>query len=123
MNKRYNRGINSRSSRVKARRRRNRFLVKLSTVLMMCAMIGIMFVRMNLYAESEHQEAPVYKYYTSICINDGDTLERIARERYTIDFESVEAYIKEVKFINHLKSDELIAGGYLIVPYYSVIEK
>lgn len=58
------------------------------------------------------------KYYKSIQIHSGDTLWNIAEEYITEDYESVNAYITEVKKINKLSSDQIQDSQYLTVPYY-----
>ncbi len=61
-----------------------------------------------------------YKYYTSILLESGDTLWTLAEEYGDeVHYKSVSAYIKEVMEINHLDSEQITAGNYLIVPYYS----
>ncbi len=62
-----------------------------------------------------------FKYYKNICAEEGDTLfaiaETYAQEGY---YDSVDAYVSEVRFMNHLEEeDTLYAGDYLIIPYYS----
>jgi len=65
------------------------------------------------------------KYYTSIVIEDGDTLWKIASEymdmEYTsLKYNSVQEYINEIRSLNHLVDDKITAGEYLTVPYYSL---
>lgn len=61
-----------------------------------------------------------YKYYTSIMIESGDTLWTLAEEYGDdIHYDSVSDYINEVMQINHLNTEQINAGEYLIVPYYS----
>lgn len=61
-----------------------------------------------------------YKYYKCIAISSNDTLWSIAQEYMDIDhYRSIDDYIKEVKQMNHLKTDVITYGGYLIIPYYS----
>lgn len=68
------------------------------------------------------KEAEVsYKYYKNICVEAGDTLSSIA-DSYADDahYPTIESYIKEVRFMNHLEEeDKIYAGDYLIIPYYS----
>jgi len=66
-----------------------------------------------------NNEREVYKYYTSIEISCGDTLNAIADTYNDIEQCSNEKYIDEVMTINNLQSDKISAGNYLIVPYYS----
>lgn len=62
-----------------------------------------------------------FKYYTEITVQYGETLWDIADEYIDYDeYKNKEAYIAEVKSINHLDSEGMIkAGQHLIVPYYS----
>jgi len=61
-----------------------------------------------------------YKYFTSIEVASGDTLWTIAQEYSdTENYDSIDEYIEEVKNMNHMSSDTLMAGQFLIVPYYS----
>lgn len=61
-----------------------------------------------------------YKYFTSIQIEAGDTLWNLA-DRYADDahYASRDQYIAEVMEINHMTDEDIYAGNYLIVPYYS----
>lgn len=60
-----------------------------------------------------------YKYYTSIVIEQGDTLWGIASEYVTPEYDGVEDYIREVRALNHMDGDCIRAGQYLMVPYYT----
>ena len=59
-----------------------------------------------------------YKYFTSVQVEEGDTLYSLAEE-YGDYFESDKAFINEVKYANHLIEDTIYSGSYLVVPYYS----
>lgn len=63
----------------------------------------------------------LYKYYTNIEVQYGESLWDIA-ENYFCEakYDNYEHYIAEVMQINGLYSEEIYAGNYLIVPYYSV---
>ena len=59
------------------------------------------------------------KCYKSITVTSGDSLWSIAgkymdENEYTDERE----YIEEVRSINHLSSDNIKSGSYLIIPYY-----
>lgn len=60
-----------------------------------------------------------YKYYTSVLIDSGDTLWKIADTHLTDDYRDINAYIDEIRDINHILGDEIHAGQYLAIPYYS----
>lgn len=59
------------------------------------------------------------KVYKSIVIYGGDTLSSITSRYISSEWKDSAAYMHEVSRINNLKDDDmLIAGNYLIVPYY-----
>lgn len=60
-----------------------------------------------------------YKYYTSIQLEEGDSLWSIAEEYASLGYRNYEEYINEVIFLNHLEDDTIHAGQYLTVPYFS----
>ena len=64
-------------------------------------------------------ETSAYKYYTSIQITPGQTLNDIAGIYMTDDYKDTSAYIAEVCMINHIFPDDIHEGEYLTVPYYS----
>ncbi len=82
------------------------------------AICSINFFMINAKASSQ-QETPVYKYYTSVTVEAGETLWDIAGIYMSDEFSSVQKYIDEVKSINHLTNNKIYAGEELIVPYYS----
>ena len=59
------------------------------------------------------------KYYKSVMVQSGDTLWSIA-DKYMDDIEYIDErdFIKEVKSINHMDSDNISYGTYIIVPYF-----
>ncbi len=82
--------------------------------------IAVIFIVFTLYpnkSNAQSQDGASYKYFHKIYVESGDTLWSIASENKT-DKESTTDYIKEVKSINKLKSDDLYAGQMLVVPYY-----
>ncbi|MDO4291988.1 MAG: LysM peptidoglycan-binding domain-containing protein [Eubacteriales bacterium] len=73
-----------------------------------------------LSSAQEESRAVSYKYFTSVLVRSGDTLTSIAHTYADHHYESLEAYVREVRETNHLMdADEIRAGDYLIVPYYS----
>ena len=61
------------------------------------------------------------KYYKNICVERGETLSSIANDYADkAHYDTIDQYIREVMYMNHLKdADDIPAGYYLIVPYYS----
>lgn len=82
--------------------------------------VSVFFVASISTQASDKEHMPSYKYFRSIEISSGDTLWSIAEDnmdaryyRHTAD------YVAEVKRMNSLDTDQIIAGSYLIIPYYS----
>jgi cell division protein YceG involved in septum cleavage len=74
---------------------------------------------MVIKAEEPAASQKLYKYYTTVQIEEGDTLWSIA-EQYTEGTDcSIQEYIAELKQMNGLKDDTITAGCNLIVSYYS----
>lgn len=65
------------------------------------------------------ENASSEKYYTSVYIEPGDTLTSIAKEYQTEEYSDLSEYIEEIMYINQLYSDDITAGCYLVIPYYS----
>lgn len=56
-------------------------------------------------------------YYTSIRVEPGDTLWDIAAKTMPSEYTSVNDYVKVLRKMNSLQSDDIQAGYYLIVSY------
>lgn len=95
-------------------RRRNLFLLTMGFVAFLFLTVGVLHSSAG--SEKEHK----FKYYTSVVIEEGDTLWTIADQYMDRSIQDKIAYINEVKSINHIKNgDRIVAGKMLIVPYYS----
>lgn len=65
-------------------------------------------------------ESQVYKYYTSIRIQEGDTLWELADSYLGESCAKKSEYIDEIKRLNKIiDEDEIRSGEYLLIPYYS----
>lgn len=64
-----------------------------------------------------------YKYFTTVYVENGDTLWSIASEYATDEYDDFDMYIAEVKKLNDLKSNTLQHGSHICVPYYSSTHK
>lgn len=100
--------------RTRASRIRIRFFMAAAVVLA----ASMIFFCVLVSARGRSESLPAYKYYTSVQIGQGDTLWGIAEE-YCPRQLSVKSYVKELKQINRLKTDDIHAGNYLTVVYYS----
>jgi cell division protein YceG involved in septum cleavage len=88
-------------------------LAVISSVIILCCSI-------RAFASSRSTAEPLHKYYTSICVEKGDSLWSIA-EDYTVDgVLSREEFIDEVCKLNNISDqDSLRSGEHLVVMYYS----
>lgn len=104
----------------RARRRRAKRIRNTVTILaaLFLLLIGIFAVSTKT-ANADAITNTRFKYYTSITVEEGDTLWSIAEEYKTEEYASIKAYIKEVKQINHISGTEIYSGSALVVPYYS----
>ena len=92
----------------------------LAIVVILIVAFGILLgTSINALASSEKDIASYNKYYVSIRIESGDTLWTIADE-YVEGFNlSKSDYITEVCQINGISEDNIHAGDYIVVPYFS----
>ena len=90
-------------------------------LLILAVIMGITIFRFTAQPAiaGSRSEEPRYKYYTSIYVEQGDSLWSIAEEHITSDYDSIYSYIDEVKNINHLTGDFIKSGTRLCIPYYS----
>ncbi len=76
---------------------------------------GVALYKVNVNANTTNNST---KYFTSVLIEEGDTLWDISTEYITDDYASIDDYITEVKNINNIHQDYITAGCYITVPYY-----
>lgn len=60
------------------------------------------------------------KKVKSVFVYNGDSLWSIAKDNYTELNGSIREYMDEIKKTNHLESDAVESGTYLVVPYYII---
>ncbi len=100
--------------------RRQRKLAILVSSLCLALALAILFGSFLSEAEAKEPEVTYYKYYANIEIQPGDTIWDLAADYMDVNYESREAYIREVKELNSLSdTDSIVSGQYLILPYYS----
>lgn len=100
-------------------RNHKRILIIVISILFVIATILIGGTISGFAGTHEQQHTAQYKYYTSIVIEPGDSLWEIASKYMTSEYKNIEDYMFEVKTLNHLIDDEIMAGEYLTIPYYS----
>jgi len=59
------------------------------------------------------------KLVASVEVKSGDTLWSIASAYISDEYDSIHDYIDEIKHCNGIVSDEIHAGNFIIVPYYT----
>ena len=120
--RKYNHKISKRANECLRRReavvRRQRGLIAIAIIIIVS--FGILLgSSINALASSDKDIASYNKYYVSIQVESGDTLWSIADE-YVDGFNiSKEEYISEVCSINEISQNDIHAGDYIVVPYYS----
>ena len=86
------------------------------TVFLSLAIAGLLAVCGTSKASAAPDHEPV-RYYTSIKIEQGDSLWEIA-SRYKLESESSSEYIDEIISMNQLSSEQITAGKSLMIYYY-----
>lgn len=120
--RKYNHKISKRANESLTKReavvRRQKSILAL--VVLALVVFGILLgTGMNALASSDKDIASYNKYYVSIRVESGDTLWTIADE-YIDGFNiKKDDYINEVCEINEISKDDIHAGDYIVVPYYS----
>lgn len=104
------------------RKRQIRMRLTIAAILSFVIILGTAFsltaFRSNATAKAEPGKS---KLYTSVMIEYGSTLSETAQDYIDFEhYESLDDYISEVMFINHLSNaDDILAGDHLIMPYYA----
>ncbi len=90
-------------------------------LVLLAAVCLLVFVAAFTTTAAGRDEQKTNKYYTNLCVAPGSTLSDIADVYMdSAHYEDRDDYIYEVCSINHLdQADEIRAGEYLVVPYYS----
>lgn len=70
----------------------------------------------------EEESVRYHKYYTSIRLEEGDTLWTIAEQYGIHSGKPREEYVRELRSMNSLLDDTIHAGNYLTVSYYKAVE-
>lgn len=109
----YSRQVKHRFARRSARIRR----FALAALATLC---GILICTLS-YRSIRTSASSGFKYYTSVIVESGTTLWKLADDYIDYDYyKDRNSYISEVKSINHLDEEGSITEGQiLILPYYS----
>ncbi len=123
MNQKIVRRLNSKNTRLLKQKRalRKRVLVRfLLSVSAVAVLVFILIFSSKNITQANESSSYVAKtkYYKTIDINAGDSLWTIANEYKSGEYRSVTDLINEIKLINNLTNEKIIAGEKLIVPYF-----
>ena len=85
--------------------------------ILICVLIAVLALIMLFNVTSSAKNTYNYDtYYTNVLIDNGDTLWDIAKDNYSVEYGDFNDYIDEIRSLNHLSSDKIHAGGYLVIP-------
>lgn len=108
-----------RNNRLRRKRQLQRHITMFLLTFILVISVSSLFFALRTKAQSNDEEV-LYKYYKSVMVQEGDSLwnyaECYGNNRY---YETNQDYIKEVMEMNFLDTDEITAGQYVILPYYS----
>lgn len=119
----YERTIRNRKRALQRKREVRRHILMI--ICGISLLLILTFFHKSITTNAADLESKTYcKYYQSIMIEEGDSLWSYAKEYADdIHYESSLDYIEEVRFINHLESDDtLITGNYIVIPYYAEVQ-
>ena len=121
MKRTYNTRISQRANESLERReavvRSQKRIIAIAIIIMVS--LGILLGTGISALASNDKTVGSYKYYKSICIEEGDTLWDIADEYIAGTDMSHDDYIQEICELNNIYKNEIHAGEYIIVSYYS----
>ena len=83
--------------------------------IIMVVVLSVLCVTIKVSASQENTSTIQVK---SIMVESGDTLWDIATANYSDNYDSIEEYVDVIKDCNHITSDKIFTGSYLIIPYY-----
>ena len=116
--------MRSRVNRTRTNRRNRNTIINhpfiLLAICVCCSIIITLALCSNrAAAENSHN---VETYYTSYEIQTGDTLWTIADQFMTPESGDRDDFINNVKRLNHIGSDNITAGNYLVIEYTAYSE-
>lgn len=95
-----------------------KFLFSIAAVVVIVS--AVLFASRSVATANETPDGAVLnKYYKTITISPGDTLWSIAEEYRSGAYRSTAEYVKELRSINNLTSDNIVSGRKLVVAYYA----
>lgn len=91
-------------------------------VMVLVVILIVLFSSFSISAGESSDENRT-KYFTTLTVEDGDSLWSIATEYKSNEYSNISDYIDEVMSINNLETDLIKKGETIIIPYYSEEDK
>lgn len=113
ISERANRSLEKREAEIRSQRR------MFTLIAVVLIVVGVLLGTGIRVFAGTNEESGNHKYYKSICIEEGDTLWDIAGEYMDDTYASRYEYIDEICNMNQICADEIQAGDYIIVAYFS----
>ena len=85
-------------------------------VLLLVVLFSVFFITKTVTAQRAIDRT---KLVATVEVKKGDTLWSIASAYFTDEYDDLHEYIDEIKDSNGMISDEIHAGNFIIVPYYT----
>ena len=100
---------------------RTRIIVRNRRIMLFAGIILTILVAFCVFGNRAAAEnsREVNTYYTSYEIQDGDTLWTIADQFMTPENSDKDAFISNIKRMNHMLDDNIQSGNYLVIEYYA----
>lgn len=70
------------------------------------------------HARSSERAGQRVECFTSIQVHSGESMWEISKRYYSSEYKSMNRYIRKIMSLNHMTSEDIHAGAYLIIPYY-----
>ena len=100
---------------------KRRYIRSLTVYSALAVLLTVLLFSVLFSAHRTEADDPTVKSYICVEVQRGDSLWDYA-EQYAPRGLSENAYIRQVRELNHLSGSTIIAGQYLILPVYSVPE-
>lgn len=98
--------------------KKSKYLYPRLQFLIIMSVIVVMLCSVFVSIKAKGSDTTSCKYFTTIQIEEGDSLWSIAHTYCTSDYSDYKEYISEVKSINNMDDDNVKKGSYLVIPYY-----
>ncbi len=104
--------------------RRQREIRNKIVIFILCVLVALTFALCfrSIVSQAEDSTEVSYKYFTSLEIEQGDSLWSIAQEHINYEYyDCMQEYIDEVMDINQMQTESINVGQCIIIPYFSNI--